>query len=377
MEQYEHINADRSLSGMKPMPIAERRLVPRRRFLLGGAALGLAAGAVPFAVRADAEKKLKLYNWDVYMGLTTLATFTAKTGIEVDSAIYANNEEMLANLMNGNPGYDIVVPSDYMVAHMAQRNMLLPIDHARLANIDNIDRVFCDPIFDPGLRFCVPYTFTTVGITYRKSKVMEAPESWKMLLDSDRYSGRIALVRDARVVLGVALRYLGFSVNTTNAQEIAAARDLLIRQKPRVQWIAGDADLAGVLATDGDADLALTWSGTAGLLERKDTDYGYVLPREGGIVAVDALAIPAGAPHVDNAYAFIDHVLGAAVDAEICNTIHYSTPNAAARLMLSPEERNDPSLYPPTEILAKCEPVLDLGGARRLYDAAWDAVLAA
>jgi len=328
------------------------------------------------AAPAAAAKKLSVYNWDVYIGLTTLATFTAKTGIDVDSAIYANNEELLANLMNGNPGYDIIVPSDYMIVQMVKRNVLFPIDHAKLADTDNIDRGFRDPVFDPGLGFCVPYTFTTVGITYCKSKVSEVPGSWKMILDSDRYSGRIALVRDARVVLGAALKYLGFSVNTANEPEIAAARDLLIRQKPRVQWIAADADLASVLAS-GDADLALTWSGTAGLLERKGTDYAYVVPHEGGIVAVDALAIPAGAPHVDNAYAFIDHILDASVDAEICNTIHYSTPNAAARRMLSAAELNDPSLYPPPEILTKCESLLDLGGARKLYDDAWDAVQAA
>src|SRR4030095_16540601 len=159
----------------------------RRRFLAGAAGVGVALGTFSRQSWAEEEKKLNVYNWDTYIGETTLATFTEKTGIEVQYDLFANNEELLAKLKEGNPGYDVIFPSDYMVQTMISLGILQPLDHSKLSNIDNVDPAFAHPAYNPGLAYGVPYMWGTLGIGYRKSKV-ETPTSWKDLLDSDKYA---------------------------------------------------------------------------------------------------------------------------------------------------------------------------------------------
>ena len=173
--------------------------VSRRRVLIAAGAFG-AVSAMARTGRAEEEKKLNFYNWDTYTGETTLQTFTQKTGIDVKLDLYANNEELYAKLKEGNPGYDVIVPSNDMVETMLKVNLLEPLDHAKIPNIANIDPGFTNPKYDPGLAHTLPYMWGTLGIGYRKSKVKEPPTSWKVLLDSDEYSGRIALLADMRPV---------------------------------------------------------------------------------------------------------------------------------------------------------------------------------
>ena len=153
----------------------------RRTFLKSA---GIAAVGVSFAGTArrgwsQEEKRLNVYNWDTYIGETTLSSFTDATGIEVQYDLYANNEELFAKMQTGNPGYDVIFPSDYMVATMISRNMVEPIDHSKIPNLSNIDPDpnFTDPAFNPGLKYGVPYMWGTIGIGYRKSAV-ETPTSW-------------------------------------------------------------------------------------------------------------------------------------------------------------------------------------------------------
>ncbi|MBX6320386.1 MAG: spermidine/putrescine ABC transporter substrate-binding protein [Rhodospirillaceae bacterium] len=353
------------------IPVLKR--LPRRRFLAAGAG-ALALTLAPRLGRADEEKKLNVYNWDTYIGQTTLDTFTANTGIEVQYDLYANNEELFGKLKEGNPGYDIIVPSDYMVETMIKLDMLMPLDKSKLSNIGNIDPQFADPPYDPGMAHCVPYMWGTIGIGYRKSKA-DKPESWGDILVSDKYKGRIALLDDQRAVLGVALKYLGYSLNSTNPDEIAKARDLVIKQKPNIKAFAPD-EGQNMLAA-GDADLVQEWNGDILQVMAEDDDLDYVVPKEGGEIFVDNMAIPAGAPHPDNAHAFLNHILDAQVCKEIVETINFATANLAARKLLAPELQSNPAMYPPPEVVAKSEHLRDLGDATRLYDEAWTAIKAA
>jgi spermidine/putrescine transport system substrate-binding protein len=176
-------------------------------------------------------------------------------------------------------------------------------------------------------------------------------------------------------VLGVALHYLGYSMNTTNPEEINKARDLLIKQKPHLKAFAPD-EGQNMLAA-GDVDIVMEWNGDILQVSLEDDDLAYVVPNEGTNLFIDNLCIPTGAPHPGNAHALIDHINDPAVNAEISTTIQYATANAEARKLLPPEILNNPAINPPAELVAKSELIQDLGDATKLYDEAWTQVQAA
>lgn len=345
----------------------------RRTFLKGAAVAGLTLSGLP-RIGSGEGKELNVYNWDTYIGETTLQTFTDSTGIEVQYDLYANLEEMFAKFQEGNPGYDVIFPSDYMMETMRVAGMLEEIDHSRIPNFQYIDPNFLDPSFDPGSKHSVPYFWGSVGIGYRKSKV-DAPDSWGDLFDNDQYSGRIALLADSRFVLALALMYLGYSANSTNADEIGEARDLLIKQKKHLKAFVPDSGQDMLIA--GDVDLVMEWNGDVLKVMAEDDDLSYVVPKEGSILWIDGLCIPKGAPNVDNAYLFLNHIHDPKVNAEIANTIHYATSNKSAREFVNPEDLNNPAVYLPDEIVAKCQSLVDVGDSLRLYDEAWTAIQAA
>lgn len=204
---------------------------------------------------------------------------------------------------------------------------------------------------------------------------MDAPDSWGDLFDNDQYSGRIALLADSRFVLALALMYLGYSANSTNADEIGEARDLLIKQKKHLKAFVPDSGQDMLIA--GDVDLVMEWNGDVLKVMAEDDDLSYVVPKEGSILWIDGLCIPKGAPNVDNAYLFLNHIHDPKVNAEIANTIHYATSNKSAREFVNPEDLNNPAVYLPDEIVAKCQSLIDVGDSLRLYDEAWTAIQAA
>jgi len=261
-----------------------------------------------------------------------------------------------------------------MVGTMITLGILEELNAAQIPNLKNVDPAMNNPAYDPGLKHSVPYMFGTVGIGYRKSKV-ETPTSWADVLDSDKYSGRIALLADQRVVLGVTLKYLGFSMNTTNPDEINKARDLLIKQKKHLKAFAPD-EGQNMLAA-GDVDIVMEWNGDILQVAAEDDDLAYAVPDEGTNVFVDNLCIPKDAPHPGNAHALIDHINDPTVNAEICTTINYATANIEARKLLPPETLSNPAIYPAADIVAKSEQILDIGEATTLYDEAWTQVQAA
>lgn len=344
----------------------------RRRFLQG---TGAAAVAVSFGAGSAfaQEKKLNVYNWDTYIGDTTLQSFTDKTGIEVQYDLYANLEEMFAKFQAGNPGYDIIFPSDYMIETMIAADMLVELDRSKIPNFVNVDEAFLNPSFDPGCRYNAPYFWGSVGIGYRKSKVGEV-DSWKILLEDDKHSGRMAMLADQRFVMGVALLYLGYSANTTNSDEINAARDLLIKTKKHLKGFVPDSGQDMLIS--GDIDLVMEWNGDVLKVMEEDDDLTYVIPKEGTVIWVDGLSIPKGAPHMDLAYEFVNHIMDANVNAEIANTIHYATTNKAARAHVAKADLENPAIYASDEVVQRSEALADVGDALPLYDAAWTEIQA-
>lgn len=352
------------------------RPLTRRSFIKGATVLGVGMTFAPGMVWGAEEKRLNVYNWDTYIGENTIADFSNKTGIKVQYDLFANNEEMFAKLKEGNPGFDLIFPSDYMVETMIALKMLVPLDHSKIPNIKNIDPDpnFSDPAYSPGMKYAVPYMWGTIGIGYRKSKMKTPPTSWKTVLDSDEFKGRIALLADQRSCIGIAMKYLGYKLNSTNPKEIAEARDLLIKQKPNVKSFAEDNGQDLLLS--GECDVVMEWNGDIVQVMEEDSDIGYVVPKEGSIVWMDNMCIPVGAPHPGNAHAFIDHILDAKVGADIANFIHYASPNAAARQYILPKDLNNPAIYPSAEAISASEVIIDVGDKARLFDEAWVAIQA-
>jgi len=359
------------------MPTFKPRYWPNRRAVLKGT--GAAIVGLTFLPRfslAEEEKKLNFYNWDTYIGETTLEDFNKATGIEVKMDLYADNDELFAKLKEGNPGYDVIVPTNDYVERMILANMLEPIDHSKIPNMANIDKPFQDATFDPGRKHTIPYMWGTLGIGYRKSKIDGTVDSWSAVLVGDKSPGRISLLGDAQNVIGCALKYLGYSYNSTNADEVKKAEDLLIANKKNVKVYADDNGQD--LLASGEVDLAMEWNGDVLQVMGEDQDLAYVVPTEGSLLWQDCMAIPKGAPHPGNAHAFLNFVLDAEAGKLIAETIQYATANAAAKALTSAEYRENPAIFPTEETIAKCEPSLYLGEeAIKLRDEAWTRIQAA
>jgi len=336
---------------------------PSRRSLL--TTLGAAAVGITFAPALSAcspqsggaagaeEAKLNFYNWDTYIGETTLADFKSAAGVDVNMSLFSTNDELFAKLKAGNSGYDVIVPSNEFVTRMAQAGMLMPLDHAKIPNMANIDPTFLNPDFDPGRKYSMPYTWLALGIGYRKSKVNGVPDSWKWLFDSPQYKGKIALLSESGDLVRLCAKYLGHSVNKIPPEMLAQIEAMLIRQKPFIKAFHEDNGQDMLLAKD--VDLVLEYNGDIAQIMAEDPDIGFVVPKEGSLLNSDTLCIPTGAPRPDNAHKFINYLLDAKAGAEISKTILYPTPNAAAKALMPAEYRDNPVIFPPADIMAKCE----------------------
>ena len=360
------------------MPTYHPKFRPNRRALLKGA--GVSAIGVTFLPRfslAEEEKRLNFYNWDTYIGETTLADFEKATGIETKMDLFADDDELFAKLKGGNPGYDVIVPGDANLDRMAKAGMVQPLDHSKIPNMANIDKPFQDAPFDPGRKYSIPYTWGTLGIGYRKSKIEGGVvDSWKILYDSDQYAGKISLLGDAANCIGLALKYLGYSFNSGNMDELKKSEELLIRQKKNIKVFADDNGQD--LLASGEVDACMEWNGDIIQVMSEDDDLAYVVPTEGSLVFQDTMAIPTGAPHPENAHAFLNFILDAEAGKLIAETIQYATPNAAARALASKAYQENPAIFPSAEIIAKCDFRIYLGEeSAKIRDEIWTRVQAA
>jgi len=268
-----------------------------------------------------------------------------------------------------------VLANDYLERALLA-DMLMPIDHSKIPNMANIDKPFQDTSFDPGRKHSIPYMWGTLGVGYRISKVEGTVDSWKTLFDDDKYTGRISLLGDAQNVIGCALKYLGYSFNTKTAAEIKKAEELLIAGKKNIKVYADD-NGQDLLASK-EVDIAQEWNGDILQVMNEDKDLTYIVPTEGSLFWQDTMVIPSGAPHPENAHQFLNFILDAEVGAGIARTIQYATTNGAAKALMDDAYRNNPAIFPPAEVIAKCEPLIYLGEqAVRQRDEAWTRIQAA
>ncbi len=343
-----------------------------RRRLLGGSLAVAAVAAAPRLPLAQ-SRMVNVLNWDTYIGPDTIRDFTSATGINVRYDLFASNDELFGRLREGNPGYDVIYPTNQYVERMQAAEMLVPLDHARIPNIANVDPYFIDVDFDPGRQHSLPYFWGTMGIGYRKS--VASPTTWAALIDSAEHSGRISLLDDNNIVR-MALVYLGHSLNTQDPGEIEAAVQLLIRAKPHIKTFAPDTGQDLLIA--GEVDLCMEWNGDILQVMEEDDDLSYVVPDEGGLLWEDAMAIVQGAPNPDEAHEWINFILDAEVHGAIASYIKYPLPNKAAKAFIPKEDLENPAIYPPDEILAKLQVQVYQGEEiESLYENALTRVLAA
>lgn len=338
------------------------RGVSRRSILkqTGAAAVGISLlPALEACGQRGSGRVVNFYNWDTYIGETTLADFQAATSVPVHMDLFSTNDELFAKLRAGNPGYDVVVPSNEFVTRMSQAQMIQPLDRSKIPNFANVDPAFQDAAFDPGRRYSMPYTWLTLGIGYNKQKVREkgvqVPNSWRYLFDSDQFAGRISLLSESADLIRLCAKYLGHSVNGIPDPMLVQIEQMLTRQKPRVK--AFHHDDGQDLLQSGEVDLVLEYNGDiAQIMAQPGGDkFDFVVPQEGSLLNSDTLCIPTGAPHVEDAHAFINYLLDAQAGKKITETILYPTPNKAARDLMPESYKTNPVIFPPADVMAKCE----------------------
>jgi spermidine/putrescine transport system substrate-binding protein len=347
-------------------------MLNRRRLLGSGLAVAGVAGAAPSLLNAQA-RQVNVFNWDTYIGPETISEFSAATGIDVRYDLFASSDELFGRLREGNPGYDVIYPSNDYVERMIVADMLVPLDHSRIPNMANLDPNFTDVQFDPGRQFSMPYFWGTIGIGYRKSVVQ--PTGWADVFESDAHSGRISMLSDTNTIQA-ALLHLGYSLNTRDPAEINEAAELLIRQKPHIKTFGPDNGQDLLIA--GEVDLCIEWNGDILQVMEEDDDLSYLVPPEGAMVWEDAMAIPTGGPNPDEAHEWINYTLDAEVHGAIATYVKYPLPNKAAKAFIPAEDLNNPAMYPPEEVMAKLEVSVYKGEEiESLYEQALTRVLAA
>jgi spermidine/putrescine transport system substrate-binding protein len=274
-------------------------------------------------------------------------------GVKVKMDLFASNDELFQKLKAGNPGYDVIVPSNEFVTRMSEAGMLEELNHEKIPNIANLLPEFKDATFDPGRKYSMPYTWLVLGIGYNKEKVKAKPDSWKVMFDSAEYKGRIILLKESADLVRLCAKYLGHSVNDIPDAMLPQIEAMLKKQKPNVVRFHDDDGQDGLVS--GECDLVLEYNGDIAQIMRDDPKFDFVVPKEGSLLNQDCLCIPKGAPRPDNAHRFINYLLDAKAGSEITKEILYPTPNAAARDLMDDSYKNNPVIFPPAELLANCE----------------------
>jgi spermidine/putrescine transport system substrate-binding protein len=318
---------------------------------------------------AASGKVLNLFIWEEYLDPALKAEFEKETGIKVVESNFGSNEDMLAKLQAGG-GFDVVVPSDYMVRVMRRMNLLQKLDRAKLPNAGNIDPFFNTFKYDPGFHYSIPFQWSTTGIAYNTKEVKTTPDSWAYLFDPAKaapFKGRMSMLNDPREVIGAALISLGHPLNSTDPEHLKSAERLIRAQKPLVAKY--DSESFEDSLASGETVIAHGWSGEFAVASSENPDIAFVLPREGAVIFVDNLAIPAGARNVEAAHAFINFLLRPEVAARVANYSLYGSANAAALPLIDENVKKGHGFLRPEAV--KLHEIEDLGDQTALYDQIW------
>jgi len=322
--------------------------------------------------------EVNLYAWSEYIPQALLDGFTQDTGIKVNYDAYSSNEELLAKLQAGASGYDVIIPSDYVVAIMIKQNMLEKIDLNELSNFSHVGSDFKNMDFDPQNQYTVPYQWGTSCLVVNTEKVTRPVTKWADLWDPE-FAGKVVLLDDEREVIGMVLEVLGYDKNTTDEAKLEEAKAKFLELLPNVRLFDSDSPKTALLA--GEVWLGQTWNGEAAQAHAENPAIEYVFPEEGCTLWVDNLAIPKGAPHKDAAIALLNYILSPEASVLITEEFPYSNPNLAGIELLKTKNPDAYDAYmnfsatnPSADELGRTTFITDVGDATSLYDRIWTEV---
>ena len=324
--------------------------------------------------KSDDKNTVTVFNYGDYIDVSVLKTFEKETGIKVKYEEYVTPEDMYTKYKSGVINYDVICTSDYMVEKMMQEGEAQKIDTSSMEYYKNIDEKYLDfcKAFDPTNEYAVPYLWGTVGILYNTSMVApeDAPTKWSDLWD-EKFKDNILMQDSVRDAFGVTLKYLGYSLNSTDLDELNEAKNLLIRQKPLVQAYVVDQVRDKMIGNE--AAIGVIYSGEAIYTQKENPNLEYVIPKEGSNIWIDSWVIPKNAEHKENAEKFINFLCRPDIALKNFEYITYSTPNEAARELIEDESiRNSKIAFPDASELSGCETFKFLGDKNdAVYNELW------
>jgi len=367
----------------------ERGGISRRDFLWQATALGLSVSSVGALLSAcggdkggragegagledelgPIEKELHIYNWSDYIAADTVPNFEREFGVKVAYETYESNEEMVAKLQAGATGYDIIVPSGYVIPMLAALDLISPLNKKYLANWGNVATIFQNLPSDPGNSHTVPWQWGTTGIAYRADKVKSPIDSWGVLHDR-QFRGKMTMMDDGREVIGAFLRYRGHSLNSTDPQQLAKAKaDAVLAKKLLKEYLSAPVKAKLI---SGDVWISQLWNGDTTQAKAQQPNLAYAVPKEGCTIWGDSMCVPKSAPNKRAAHEWMNYILRPEVGAALSKATGYGTPNAAAAKLL-----DTPIPYPTEEELKRLEYQVDLGRDTALWDQIWTEIKSA
>ena len=334
-------------------------------------------GGFYYAKESDVlnDEKLVVYNWGEYIDQEVLTMFEEETGIDIVYEEFETNEILYPKISSGAIAYDVICPSDYMIQRMIENDLLSEINFDNIPNIKNIGEQYMEQSkqFDPENKYSVPYCWGTVGILYNKTMVDEPVDSWSILWNP-KYKDSILMQDSVRDAFGVTLKYLGYSLNSIDLDELTEAKNLLIEQKPLVQAYVIDQVRDKMIGNE--AALGVIYSGEAIYTQKENPNLEYVIPKEGSNIWIDSWVIPKNAEHKENAEKFINFLCRPDIALMNFEYITYSTPNEAARELIEDESiRNSEIAFPDLSKYDNLETFQYLGTeADQVYGDLWNKV---
>ncbi len=343
--------------------------------------------AVALGACAKKEEALHLYNWNQYIAPETVERFEKETGAKVVQSFYSDNSELMAKITGGAKGYDVLVPTSNYVSDLAKGGFLQPIDKSKLPNLKNISPAYLDTEFDPENQYSVPYAYSVTMLGYNDKKMEElgiTVDSWNVIFDPkilEKVKGRVTVLDSPDELMAAALKYLGYSVNDRDPQHWEEAKQVILKAKP--YWAAFKASGYIELLAAGDiwiahgysvdifqADLGAQQAG-------KDFHVKHAMPKEGAVLALDAMVVPKDAPRPDLAFKFIDFMLQGQNSADLTNLLGSGNPNAAAMEFIKPEIKAMSAVFPDAEMAKKLEMLKPMNeDERRMANQIWTEIKA-
>ena len=316
------------------------------------------------------KKQINFFNYGENIDDETLKEFEEKHDIKVNMETFDDMEAMYQKIKSGAGKYDVVLVSDALMPRMIKEGLVQELNKDNIPNISQMDEQYLDLDIDPGNKYSVPYMFGTVGIVYNKDVVKEEVDSWDILWDEE-YKDQVFMFDTYRDTIGAALKKLGYSLNSTDPDEIEEAKELLIEQRKTVNPIYG-VDNGTTMIPAGETNINMIWSGEGLNLQEEYPNLVYVVPKEGANFWIDSLCITSNAQNVEGAEKFINFVSDKESALRIADEIGYTTPNKEARKEQPEDVQNNPNAYMPEEIMNRCEIYKDFDlKTKQMYDDAW------